>query len=344
MTEEPDGPPDEPYPPGPAPATGEDARIWALLDDRPGNVNQVLGVAEALGQPFTHKNLSYGLLARIPSMLLGGSVLGVDAESRKALQAPWPDVVIAAGRRAAMVARWIKVRSGGKTRLAHMMDPGAGREAFDLLVLPRHDRGVVDRPNLLLVTGAPHRVTPEKLAFEAKAWEGVFDGLPRPHLALLVGGPTKDQGFPDRHWDDLAAWSVVLARSVSGSLLVSTSRRTGAAATARLRAMIPEPRAFHAFGDAASNPYMGYLAQADGIIVTGDSVSMMCEAVATGRPVWIFAPTDLLGPKHTRLAADLFAQGLARPLMAHAAWYEGKGRAHNAAADVARAIVERGLL
>ena len=27
-------------------------RVWMLADDRPGNVNQALGLAEALGEPF----------------------------------------------------------------------------------------------------------------------------------------------------------------------------------------------------------------------------------------------------------------------------------------------------
>ena len=33
--------------------------IWALTDDRTGNVNQVLGVAEALNMPFEEKKIVY---------------------------------------------------------------------------------------------------------------------------------------------------------------------------------------------------------------------------------------------------------------------------------------------
>jgi mitochondrial fission protein ELM1 len=36
------------------------------------------------------------------------------------------------------------------------------------------------------------------------------------------------------------------------------------------------------------NPYLGLLALADAIVVTSDSVSMVSEACATGRPVHVF--------------------------------------------------------
>ncbi|MGH6915491.1 MAG: ELM1/GtrOC1 family putative glycosyltransferase, partial [Geminicoccales bacterium] len=74
-------------------------RVWVLTDARPGNDNQALGVALALGWPFTVVQLRYGPLARLPNLLLGSSTLGLTAAARAALMAPWPDLVIAAGRR-----------------------------------------------------------------------------------------------------------------------------------------------------------------------------------------------------------------------------------------------------
>lgn len=49
------------------------------------------------------------------------------------------------------------------------------------------------------------------------------------------------------------------------------------------------------------NPHLGFLALADAIIVTGDSLSMLAEACATGRPVHIFefgcGPAAMHGPR-----------------------------------------------
>jgi len=44
-----------------------------------------------------------------------------------------------------------------------------------------------------------------------------------------------------------------------------------------------------------SNPYLEFLASADEVIVTGDSVSMLADALATGKPVQVFSlPPSLL--------------------------------------------------
>ena len=69
--------------------------------------------------------------------------------------------------------------------------------------------------------------------------------------------------------------------------------------------------------DDPDNPYLGFLALAERIIVTSDSMSMLVEAIATGKPVFVF---DLGGrdaggsgflPKSP--GADLVAGPLVRP-------------------------------
>ena len=44
--------------------------------------------------------------------------------------------------------------------------------------------------------------------------------------------------------------------------------------------------------DDPDNPYLGFLALADRIIVTSDSMSMLVEATATGKPVFVFDLAD----------------------------------------------------
>ena len=89
-------------------------RVWVLLDDRPGNSTQSLGLAEALGWPFETVELLFGWRSRLHNRWLGASVRGLRSGSRAKLVAPWPDLLIAAGRRTAPVGLWIKRASGGK--------------------------------------------------------------------------------------------------------------------------------------------------------------------------------------------------------------------------------------
>ncbi len=319
--------------------TSDNAEIWVLADDRAGNVAQCLGVAEALGRPFAVKTIAYDRLARLPNVLRGAGLLGVTAESRRALCAPWPRLVIAAGRRTAPVARWIKRRCGA--RLVQIMDPGfPGRGDFDLIVSPAHDRPRAGG-NVMEVLGAPHRVTPERLAAEADKWRPAFAHLPRPWVAVIVGGATKNRPFPVEMARSLGEGAARLAGAMGGSLLLTTSRRTGGPQEAALAALLPEPRWLHLFSKGGDNPYFGFLALADAVIVTGDSVSMCCEACASAAPVFIWAPEGWAAPKHARLHAQLYRAGLARPLEGAASLDAWERPRLNAAREVARAIGER---
>ena len=319
--------------------TASAARVLVLADDRAGHANQALGVAEALGAPFSALRLRYNRLARLPNALLGATARHAAADSRPA--PPWPDLVIAAGRRTAPVARAVKARSGGRTRLVQCMRPGPGAAEFDLIAAPAHDDPPA-RANLLRTVAAPHRVTRARLAAAAAEWRGALESVPRPRLALLAGGATRRRPFGAADAEALAARVRRFAAALGGGVLLATSRRTGPAAAERLAAALAPGHAFlwHGGGE---NPYLGYLALADVIVAAGDSTAMCAEACATGRPVYIDAPPARTAPKHARLHRALYDLGATRPLgAAHdSAW---RPAAFDDAALIARAVRERGLL
>lgn len=316
----------------------EQVPVWVLADDRAGNVGQCLGVAEALGWPFVVKSIGYGPLARLPNLLRGAALLGVDRASRAALSPPWPRLVIAAGRRTAPVARWIKRQCGA--RLVQIMDPGpGGRSEFDLIAQPSHDGTLLAGANVLRVSGAPHRVNAAKLAQAADLWRARFAALPRPWVALIVGGDSKSGHFSPDMATELGHRVTALAGG--GSVLLTTSRRTGTAAQAALLAAIPEPGFVHCWGAGGDNPYFGFLALADAVVVTGDSVSMLSEACAAPAAVYVYAPKGLVADKHARLHAQLYAQGYARPLPAQGGFDVWDHPRLNAADDIVAAITER---
>ncbi|PZW48784.1 hypothetical protein C8P66_104201 [Humitalea rosea] len=280
-----------------------DDAIWVLADPRAGTAAQALGIAERLGRPFRVVPLEWGPMAQAP--LRWPSLWGLTATARAAFHPPWPKLVISAGRRSAPVALWL-ARRGAKT--VHCMRPGFGAARFDLLVLGRHDEAPA-APNILPILGATHRMSPARLA-EARAAFTDLRTLPGPRVALLLGGPVRAVGMDP-------AIATAIARQVAGlggSVLATASRRTGAQATAALRAALTGvPHRVFGWGDAGPNPYAGFLASADIIVVSGDSVSMLSEALATGAMVLIADPGGL-GPRHQRLAKNLIAAGQARML------------------------------
>ena len=236
--------------------------IWALTDGRAGNAAQVLGVAEALNHPFVVKDIRYNPLAKLPAAITGAGVFGLTPETRMTLTPPWPDLVISAGRRTAPAARWIKRRTGKPVLLAHMMYPGRrGASDFDLIAVPHHDRdlpGGGNTNNVMRVTGAPHRVSAPGLEAAAEQWKNPVGGIPRPFIALLVGGATHSKPFPVERAADLGRRVYLMAAEVGGSVLLATSRRTGAAAEQALEHVVPEPRRAFFWGGGGENPYMGF--------------------------------------------------------------------------------------
>ncbi len=294
-------------------------RIWVLVDERPGTAAQSLGVADALELDHRTVALEWARGAGLPNPVLGASLAGLGRAARERLVPPWPDLVLAAGRRAAPVARFIKRQSGGAAFLAQIMYPGrAGAPEFDLIAVPNHD-GLQPRRNFLAITGAPNRVNARSLAAAAEAWRPVLGHYARPLIGLVIGGATRRKGFPRALASDLGARAARFAAAVNGTLLIATSPRTGAEAADQLLAGVTgegvAPGLVYRWGDERSeNPYQGFLALADLLVVTGDSVTMCSEACAGPGGVQIFAPPGFATAKHRRLHAELYAMGLARPL------------------------------
>lgn len=264
--------------------------VWVLLDDRPGNSTQSLGLAEELGWPFTALTLRFGTLARLHNRWLGASVRGLEPGSRSSLGPPWPDLVIAAGRRSAPVALWIRDQSQGRSKLVQLGRKGADRaELFDLAVTPAYTRQP-SHSHRFEITGPLHRIQPEKLEVEAERWREAFRaGVRGPLVALLVGGTSGQYRLDADTARRLGKSVSKMATRQGASLLVSVSRRTSPSVADILEETLTPVAHFHRWspGDDA-NPYLGYLALADSFVITGDSESMLVEACSTKKPVWIF--------------------------------------------------------
>jgi hypothetical protein len=299
--------------------------IWALIDERPGTGNQCSAVAKALGLPFEEKQLVWSAMANLPNFLIGPSLRGLTLASKSELEVPWPDLIIASGRRAANVARYIKKQSLDDCRLVHIMYPGdPGISEFDLIAVPNHDGPINERGNIIRITGAPHGIDEVQLSRARMGWQGKFSGLNKPTIGLIIGGATKRRPFSTEMAEQLGRQAGDLVAQAGGSLLVTSSPRTGEALTSVLTGLA-EKSVTPAFvyrwslgeaGDSSGddNPYLGFLAHADQFIVTGESSSMCSEVCGMGKPVHIFAPEGFLGDKHRRLVGELTSMGYAELL------------------------------
>ncbi len=271
-------------------------RVWLLMGHKAGDNTQVLALAEGLGWPFEIKRLVYRKTELLSNLLLGPTLAGVRTAQSSPLEAPWPDLVITAGRRNEPVARWIQRQADKTVRIVHLGRPWATPERFDLIVTtPQYQ---LPRAANILHNTLP-RISQARLAEAAAHWATDLEALPEPRIALLVGGNSGPYTLDPAKATLLAEQAEAMAREAGGSLLITTSARTPLAAVEMLAQKIRVPCHFHRWrAGAADNPYFAYLALAEAFIVTGDSVSMLTEACATGKPVHIFDLAD--GPEARR--------------------------------------------
>jgi mitochondrial fission protein ELM1 len=242
--------------------------------------------------------MAYRPTELLTNRLLGVTLLGVDRTRSDPLRPPWPELVVTAGRRNEPVARWIKREAGGpgRCKLVHVGRPWAPIEAFDLIVttpqyaLPQHPR--------ILHTEAPmHRVGTAVLDAAAARWRPHVVDLPTPRIAVMLGGHVGPWTLDTAKGRDLGERVDAMAREAGGSLLVSTSARTPPETVDAFASTLSVPHRLYRWHPTdPENPYLGFLALADRIVVTSDSMSMLTEATATGKPVFVF---DLVDPPGT---------------------------------------------
>ncbi len=262
--------------------------VWLLMGNRAGDNSQVLGLGEALGWPMVQKHFAYTPYEKLVNLPRGAHLLGVDRASSDPLEPPWPDLVISAGRKNEPIARYVRKCADKPVRLVHVGRPWARVETWDLVVTTPQYR-LPDLPSVVHNETPLHRVTRERLESAAQGWRARTAELPRPLIAVLAGGNSGPYPFDRASGARLADQADALARELGGSLLVTTSARTLEETTEALFSGITSPSILYRWKkDDPDNPFFAFLGLADRVIVTADSVSMMTEACATGRPVYLY--------------------------------------------------------
>lgn len=265
------------------PSDQNSPNIWVLQTGRTGDNAQARSLANELGWPAEHRNVRFNVLFTVPNILLGRSLISVNQSKSDSLDGPWPDLVISVGRRTVPIARWIKAQSGGKTKLVQLGRPRADNNYFDLVVSSPQYR-VADGPNVLQTSLPIPDVTADLPKDDGAYWLEEFNKFPRPWTGVLMGG----EKWPFTITPEVANSLIGQTSNIDGSLLLTTSPRTPAAATTALQKRLGKNALVHNWRPNTRNPYQAILAHADRFIVTGDSASMLSEACATGRSVQIF--------------------------------------------------------
>ncbi|HUG46205.1 MAG TPA: ELM1/GtrOC1 family putative glycosyltransferase [Sphingomicrobium sp.] len=261
--------------------SAERVPVWVLLGRRRGDNNQLLRLANELGVPFRALELSYNPLYRIPPALLGASLATLDKASRRQIRPPWPDLVLGIGNRSVPPALAIRRLSGGKSKLVRLGNPRLHPRHFDLIITtPQY--GVADAPNVIRLPAGIGTASKLEPILEEAQW---LARLARPHRLLLIGG---DSFMWRLGPNTIAGAASRLKEKPGGSTIAVASARTG---EANVRAVTGALRGSdHGLVWGSFPRYPVLLDDADEIYVTADSVAMISDSVATGKPVGLVLP------------------------------------------------------
>jgi mitochondrial fission protein ELM1 len=255
--------------------------ILILTDHKAGHISQSIGIAEHLGGKIYENTLPYNVK---------------------------PSVIIATGTKLQKQMKDYKKKFPQAVTCHVMSKPGFLTQTFagiDVPVVLAHDVDKLTnkaRKQVIVVATAPHRVTAAKLKSAKNYWKDEFSNYPEPRLGVIVGGSNKTVDFNVSEAEQLAELVLTKAGTEGfGSVLLTTSRRTGKAETEALHQALQSgglPFHFYDADSDAENPYFGILASSDALIVTAESFSMMSEALAAAKPVFAYGLHWRLGKFH----------------------------------------------
>ena len=274
---------------------------WSLTSGEAGMRTQARGLAAAVARRVVETQTPgrNDLLAQLRAIAGRPDMTG--------LTPPWPDLLVTCGRRTVPYALRVRRLSGGRTRLVHVQDPRANRSAFDLIVAMDHDR-IPAGGNVIKVGTALHDLTTKVLAEEKECWRDRFEPLGE-FAGVILGGSLRGRDFTISDGLRLIEGLRTMVAGSGLGLAITPSRRT----SRDIRALVTgafegDPSVFFWDGK-GQNPYRAILGGARRIVVTGDSVSMISEAISTRAPVDVM---DLGFPRHAGFLQRLVDLGRVR--------------------------------
>jgi hypothetical protein len=213
-------------------------RTWLVLGDKRGDNGQVEEIAQALPWPWERKRLQMREPYVIGKPKVAASLHHIDLARSDPLEPPWPDLIITIGRRPSMAALWIREQSGGRTKIVRVGKPSGPLGDYDLVIAGAEAQWP-PVPNVMGITLPLMRIDEAAVAAAKVAWTERFADLPRPLIAVLVGGPTGPFAYNRTVTEGLLTLATEIIGD-GGTPYFTTSRRTPGNLVEALTAKLPE--------------------------------------------------------------------------------------------------------
>jgi mitochondrial fission protein ELM1 len=253
-------------------------RVWTVSEVKAGTLTQCVGVGKHI-DPQPH---SVVVGKKLKRWQIG------PLSPYSSLPQPEPDVIISCGSMAPRHVFAIASHCRKKPFTVHLQTPQPEfANRYDMAFISRHDWTPEKARNQHFhqMLGVPHQITNERLALARPDARAKLVKAGGQALAVLIGGSNTAYVFDQATIDRLIG-SIQMLAAEGWTVLASTSRRSEPSILQRLLALRSDR--IVVWDRTGENPYVQFLAAADAFIVTKDSITMNCEAVSSGRPVYSF--------------------------------------------------------
>jgi mitochondrial fission protein ELM1 len=206
---------------------------------------------------------------------------------------------------------WIKQQSAGHTRIVLFGKPSSDVNDYDLIVTSSE---ILMPPlaNIVSIDYPLMRVDKTAIKAATHHWQPKLSTLPRPLLAIMIGGPTKPYIYDQNTAQRIIKITQNIIDQQHGTAYLVTSRSPPERMLTLLSEQLPQGCLLYRWDNIADeNPYKALLGLADRFIVTEDSISMIIEVAKLAKPLAIFPlSTGTLGwldSHRRRLTGTLFS-------------------------------------
>ena len=271
--------------------------VWVVSDGVPGHFNQSKGVLFALEHEFEldihwiELKLKKGFLRRPLAWLLNTAIPDVKKiayfYNNIVLPQQKPDIVIGAGGNTSYAVAWLARAYNAKNifsgSLRHLDE-----KLFDAILVLEPD---MPKPFISLPVSAMS-ISQKTLAVQATIWHKDHPEIQRKLWTMLIGGDGAGAAYQSEDWIKLAQQMNMLAEHNDIQWLISTSRRTGAAAEAILKAKLNPQYIADAvwWSEEPRKILHQFLAVSCAVFCGADSMSMMMESISAQKPMIVYYP------------------------------------------------------
>lgn len=317
-----------------------DRKVLVLGDQKTGHLNQSLALvneiklardADGLSDLVSHsvvqvrfKNIASKFFLKMAVFIFGKKTPFRRALIRATLENACArellgvsaDIVVSCG--SGLGAVNLLIASENFATSAVLMRPFEPTRHFDAVIAPKHDK-IRPAANVFLTETAPSAITEDEIFSQTEVLRKGLMGLEkggRQKLGLLVGGDTNKTPLNRGRFEAVLKEILRYSLDENAAMLVTSSRRTPLWADELLKDSLKDRDRcpLLVIANEANRPGVvaGILGLSDAVIVSGESISMVSEAVAAGKPVMVFMPSPIttLKPKTKEFLDRMSSNGM----------------------------------